>query len=52
LVDASIYLGRNVRWTRNPVPKDWGVDKETQWKRPRPDDDPWRRMAGLTKRRD
>lgn len=34
LVDALVYLVRNVRRARNPWPENWGVNRDNTWTRP------------------
>jgi hypothetical protein len=36
LLDCAIYMARNIRKTRNPVPHGWGADPENQLVRPKP----------------
>jgi hypothetical protein len=36
LLDALVYMVRNVRKSRNPWPESWGRDTDNTWKRPEP----------------
>ncbi len=51
LVDCLNYMARNIRKNRNPVPANWGVDLESQFRsNPRPKVNPLRALVGLPKR--
>jgi hypothetical protein len=36
LLDALVYMVRNVRKARNPWPENWGVNRDNTWVRPEP----------------
>jgi hypothetical protein len=51
LLDALIYLHRNVRRHRDPRPVGWGVDKANTWHPPEPDPAETLRALGGIRRR-
>jgi hypothetical protein len=51
LLDALVYLHRNVRRHRDPRPPGWGVDRANTWQPPEPDPaDTLRALGGIRRR--
>ncbi len=50
LLDCAVYMARNLRKGRNPVPLNYGINPDNQFARVRVEENPLKKLVGLRRR--